>query len=54
MRAFTIKHLNCRSALALIALLVAFPAAHAQSLSGQALVSALRAGGYVILGASDG
>jgi phosphohistidine phosphatase SixA len=49
MRAFTIKHLNCRSALALIALLVAFPAAHAQSLSGQALVSALRAGGYVIL-----
>jgi phosphohistidine phosphatase SixA len=49
MRACTIKHLNNRSALALIALFLAFPAAHAQSLSGQALVNALRAGGYVIL-----
>ncbi len=39
MRACTIKHLNSRSALALIALFLAFPAAHAQSLSGQALVA---------------
>jgi hypothetical protein len=49
MRAFTIKDLNHRSALALIALLLLFPAAHAQSLSGRAIVSALRAGGYIIL-----